>query len=241
MSQGGADSEQAGREASDRLCHILSALRPLCGWPWGHIHDNTYGDFHALIIGNVADNWTGVRARGESPQRWGLTGKDDTAARNGQHPSVNMRQESLLTPKVEVKPKYFVVFTLLDLVSMLKHPQFTFFCLETWPQGAKAVLSYPEFKSFVFLRLRTHHYCYNSSRQPKAGLTFQRLGQGAGLRVDAPVAQLWPQQAGSSLVHSAIVTSHVFPDRWPSPRVPAHLNNTGMRLATKTRCWELLK
>lgn len=62
-----------------------------------------------------------------------------------------------------------------------------------------------------------------------------------GWCVDSAVAQLWPQQAGSSFTHSAIVTSHMFPDRWPSPRVTAHLNNTGMQLATKTRCWKLLE
>lgn len=34
--------------------------------------------------------------------------------------------------------------------------------------------------------------------------------------VDATVMQLWPQQTGSSSVHSAIVTSHVFLDKRPS-------------------------
>lgn len=116
MSQHDGDAEKAGREASDilsSLCHILSALRPLCGWLWwGHIQENKNCDFHTLIIGDAADNWTEVR--GESLQTCGLTGKDDIAARNGYHWSVNetcQRLEQLVTLKVEVKPKYFVFFT----------------------------------------------------------------------------------------------------------------------------------
>lgn len=83
MSQHDGDAEKAGREASDilsSLCHILSALRPVWGWLWwGHIQDNKHGDFHALIIGDAADNWTEVK--GETHQMCGLTGKDETTAK----------------------------------------------------------------------------------------------------------------------------------------------------------------
>lgn len=152
-------------EASDilsSLCHILAALRPLWGWLWwGHIQDNKHGDVHALIIAGCCrqldwgEGWV-------SPDVWSDRKRWDRCKKNGFHWSVNMshvRREQLVTPKVEVKSKHFVCFTIPapDLVSMLTKKIVYILLFINLTSGGKVKIILSRIQVFCLSTFKTHH------------------------------------------------------------------------------------
>lgn len=93
---------------------------------------------------------------------------------------------------------------------------------------------------------KTHHEkvshadnSVNSSYQPEDRLKLERLGSQRGLVRGRSSCDLSRQGHLSLTLLLSPITCSLTGDI--SPRVTAHLNNTGMRLATKTRCWKLLE